>query len=151
MQCQMHQFSVAEAFGGTAGGIGIVIALAAVIGKCLMDSGAAVVFGSDAPIEIIDPLPGIHAAVTRQRASGYPGPGGWHPEQRLTIEEAVRGFTTAAAYTSEQEARLGSIMAGKLADMTIFERNIFTMPPDELLEAGIAGTVIAGEFLYRAW
>jgi len=115
------------------------------------DSGAAVVFGSDAPVERIDPLLGIHAAVTRRRANGQPGPQGWYPEQRLTVEEAVRGFSTAAAYTSGQENRLGSITPGKLADLSIFDRDIFTMPPDELLEAGIAGTVVGGKLRYRTW
>ncbi len=119
--------------------------------RTMLDSGATVVFGSDAPIEIIDPLPGIHAAVTRRRSDGRPGPQGWYPDQRLTIEEAIRGFTTAAAFTSGQEARLGTITAGKLADLTIFERDIFAIPPDELLEAGIAATVVGGLFRYRSW
>ncbi len=119
--------------------------------RTVLDSGAAVVFGSDAPIEIIDPLPGIHAAVTRRRADGRPGPDGWHPEQRLSVEEAVRGFTTAAAYTSGQERKLGSITPGKLADLTILENDIFELPADELLEAGVAGTIVGGEFRFRTW
>jgi predicted amidohydrolase YtcJ len=119
--------------------------------RTMLDSGATVVFGSDAPIEGIEPLPGIHAAVTRRRANGNPGPNGWYPEQRLAIEEAVRGFTTAAAFTSGQENRLGSISAGKLADLTIFDRDIFNIPSDELLEVGIAGTIIGGQFRFRAW
>lgn len=119
--------------------------------RTMLDSGATVVFGSDAPIEIIDPLPGIHAAVTRRRSDGRPDPQGWYPEQRLTIEEAIHGFTTAAAFTSGQEARLGTITAGKLADLTIFERDIFAIPADELLEVGIAAAVVGGEFRYRSW
>jgi predicted amidohydrolase YtcJ len=119
--------------------------------RTMLDSGAAVVFGSDAPIERIDPLLGLHAAVTRRRAGGEPGPQGWHPEQRLTIKEAVHGFTTAAAFTSGQEKRLGSIMAGKLADLSIFDRDIFQMPADQLLEVGVAGTIVGGEFRHRTW
>jgi len=119
--------------------------------RTMLDSGAAVVFGSDAPIEKIDPLPGLHAAVTRRRADGQPGYQGWYPEQRLTIEEAVRGFTTAAAFTSGQEGRLGSITPGKLADLSIFDQDIFKMPADELLEAGVAGTIVGGTFRYRTW
>ena len=101
--------------------------------------------------KIIDPLPGIHAAVTRQRANGDPGPDGWYPEQRLSIEEAVRGFTSAAAYTSGREAEFGSITPGKYADLTIFDRDIFTTPPDELLDVEIAGTVVDGLLRYRNW
>jgi predicted amidohydrolase YtcJ len=119
--------------------------------RTMLDSGAAVVFGSDAPVERIDPLLGIHAAVTRRRADGQPGPQGWYPEQRLSIEEAVRGFTTAAAFTSGQENCLGSLTAGKLADLTVFDRDLFTMPADELLDAKIDGTMIGGQFRYRNW
>ncbi|MCB9007958.1 MAG: amidohydrolase [Ardenticatenaceae bacterium] len=119
--------------------------------RTMLNSGATVVFGSDAPIEKIDPLPGIHAAVTRRRADGSPGPEGWHPEQKLTMTEAIHGFTTAAAITSGQEARLGSIAPGKLADFTIFGRDIFTIPSDELLDVEISGTVVGGQFKHRTF
>ena len=119
--------------------------------RTMLNSGATVVFGSDAPIEKIDPLPGIHAAVTRRRADGSPGPDGWHPEQKLTITEAIHGFTTAAALTSGQEARQGTITPGKLADFTIFGRDIFAIPGDELLDVEISGTVVGGEFKHRTF
>jgi predicted amidohydrolase YtcJ len=119
--------------------------------RTMLNSGATVVFGSDAPIEKIDPLPGIHATVTRRRADGSPGADGWHPEQKLTIAETIHGFTTAAAITSGQEARLGSIAPGKLADLTIFGRDIFTIPPDDLLEVEISGTMVGGQFKHRTF
>ncbi len=119
--------------------------------RTMLNSGALVVFGSDAPIEKIDPLPGIHAAVTRRRADGSPGPEGWHPEQKLTMDETIYAFTMAAALTSGQEARQGSITPGKLADLTIYGRDIFTIPPDELLDVEIAGTVVNGRFKYRVF
>ena len=117
--------------------------------RTMLNSGATLLFGSDAPIEKIDPLPGIHATVTRQRADGNPGPDGWHPEQKLTMAETIHAFTTAAAITSGQEAQQGSIAPGKLADFTIFGRDIFTIPPDELLDVEISGTVVSGEFKHR--
>ncbi len=119
--------------------------------RTMLDSGALVVFGSDAPVERIDPLPGIHAAVARQRAGGYPGPEGWFPEERLTMAETLYAFTTAAAVTSGQEERQGNIAPGKLADLTIFERDLLSMPGDELLDVGIAGTVVDGIFRHRTW
>ncbi|NKQ37233.1 MAG: amidohydrolase [Chloroflexi bacterium] len=119
--------------------------------RTMLNSGALVVFGSDAPIEKIDPLPGIHAAVTRRRADGAPGPAGWHPEQKLTLDETIYAFTMAAALTSGQEARQGSITPGKLADLTVYGRDIFTIPPDELLDVEIAGTMINGQFKYRVF
>lgn len=119
--------------------------------RTMLESGATVVFGSDAPVERIDPLPGIHAAVTRRRADGRPGPDGWYAEQRLTIAETIHAFSTAAAITAGQEAYAGTITPGKLADLTIFERDVFAIPPDELLDAGIAGTIVDGAFRYRNW
>jgi predicted amidohydrolase YtcJ len=119
--------------------------------RTLWDSGALVVFGSDAPVERIDPLPGIHAAVTRRRADGRPGPDGWYPDQRLRLWEAIYAFTGAAARTSGQSASQGTIAPGKLADLTIFDRDLFAVPADELLEVGIAGTMVGGVFRHRTW
>jgi len=119
--------------------------------RTIRDSGALVVFGSDAPVERIDPLPGIHAAVTRRRANGYPGPEGWYPQERLTMAEALHAFTTAAAITSGQEDRQGSIAPGKMADLTIFDQDLLTTPADELPDVGIAGTVVDGVFRHRTW
>ena len=119
--------------------------------RTLLDSGATLVFGSDAPIEKIDPLPGIHAAVTRRRPDGSPGPEGWHPEQKLTMAETIHAFTAAAAITSGQEGTQGTITPGKLADFTIFGRDIFAIPSDELLDVEISGTVVGGEFKHRTF
>jgi hypothetical protein len=117
--------------------------------RTMLDSGATLVFGSDAPVERIDPLPGIHAAVTRRNAAGAPDENGWYPEQKLTLPEAIHAFTRAAAVTSGQENFLGSITPGKLADLTIYDQDIFALHPHELLQVNIAGTIIAGEFRYR--
>ena len=117
----------------------------------MLDSGALVVFGSDAPVERIDPLPGIHAAVTRQRADGSPGPNGWYPEQRLTLDETLFAFTKAAALTAGQEQKQGMIAPGMLADLTVFEQDLFEVSPNEIPNVGIAGTMVGGEFRYRTW
>jgi len=118
--------------------------------RTMLDSGATLVFGSDAPVETIAPLPGLHSAVTRRRSNGAPGPDGWYPEQRLSLSEAIHAYTFAAAVTSGQTARQGSITPGKLADLTIFDQDIFAMPADNLLHAGIAATIVGGEFKFRA-
>ncbi|MCP4424089.1 MAG: amidohydrolase [Chloroflexi bacterium] len=119
--------------------------------RAMLNSGAVLAFGSDAPIEDIAPLPGLHAAVTRRRADGSPGPDGWHPEQKLTMQEAVHAFTLGAAYAAGQEMRQGSIAPGKLADFTIFPADIFAVSPDELLDMRVAGTIVGGQFKYRDW
>ena len=100
--------------------------------KALLDNGARLAFGSDCPVEVPDPLAGIHAAVTRRRADGSPGPEGWRPAQRLTVEQALHGYTRGAAYAAGREAELGSIAPGKLADLTILEKDIFVIPADEI-------------------
>jgi predicted amidohydrolase YtcJ len=115
-----------------------------------LNAGAVLAFGSDCPVEKIDPLMGIHAAVTRRRADGGPGPEGWYPEQRLTVEEAVRAFTWGAAYAAGQEDRLGSITPGKLADFTVFDRDIFGIEPMEILNTHVDATIIGGQFVWRA-
>ena len=81
--------------------------------KSLLDAGAALAFGSDCPVEICDPLAGIHAAVTRRRADGSPGAQGWRPEQRLTVEQAVHAYTLGAAFAAGWESDLGSIRVGQ--------------------------------------
>jgi predicted amidohydrolase YtcJ len=119
--------------------------------RTVLASGATLVFGSDAPVEPIAPLPGIHAAVTRRRADGSPGIEGWYGEQRLTVGEAVYAFTAAAAFTGMQEGRLGTLAPRKLADLTIFDADLFSVRHDDLLDVGIAGTIVGGEFKYRTW
>ncbi len=119
--------------------------------RTMLESGATLVFGSDSPIEPIAPLPGLYAAVSRRRADGSPGPNGWYPEQRLSLAEAVRAFTLAAAETSGQAARLGSITAGKLADLTVYSQDIFALPPEALLETEIDAAISGGVFRHRTF
>ena len=119
--------------------------------RTLLDNGATLVFGSDAPVEPIEPLRGIYAAVTRRRPDGAPRLEGWYPQQRLSVDQAIRAYTVGAAFASGRENTMGSISPGKLADFTIFDRDIFVIPNDELLEVNIAGTIVDGEFKFRDW
>ncbi|MGH2535841.1 MAG: amidohydrolase, partial [Candidatus Promineifilaceae bacterium] len=119
--------------------------------RTVLDTGAALVFGSDAPVDPIEPLTGLYAAITRRRPDGRPGPEGWQPAQKLSLAEAIRAYTWGPAYASGREGRMGSLGPGKVADLTIFDRDIFALPADELLQVGIAGTVVDGVFRYRAF
>jgi hypothetical protein len=116
----------------------------------VLDTGAVVVFGSDAPFAPIDPWLGIMAAVMRQ-APEPPYGRAWYPDQCLTLAEAIRGFTQAAAITTGQEHQQGSIRAGKHADLTVFDRDIFALQPEDYPAVAVAGTVVGGEFKYRAF
>lgn len=115
--------------------------------RSLLDSGAVLAFGSDCPVELPDVLPGIHAAVTRQRADGTPS-GGWHPEQCLTVDETVRAFTMGAAKASGEEAIKGSLTPGKVADVVVLSRDIFTIPANEILATRVVGTILGGRVVF---
>jgi predicted amidohydrolase YtcJ len=115
-----------------------------------IDAGARVAFGSDSPVEPFAPLKGIHAAVTRRRADGSPGPDGWYPGARLTVDEALRGFTQGPAYAAGLEDRLGKIASGYLADLVAFDRNLYSISPDELLNVQVVGTMVGGVWRYYA-
>ncbi|HOX31067.1 MAG TPA: amidohydrolase [Spirochaetales bacterium] len=116
----------------------------------LLRSGAELAFGSDCPVETMDPLAGIHAAVTRRNAAGEPGPEGWRPGERLSVAEAVRAYSLGAARAAGLGRERGGIEVGKLADLTILDRDIYAIPPMEILEAKVAATVVGGSFAYRA-
>jgi predicted amidohydrolase YtcJ len=117
------------------------------IWKSIREAGVRHQFGSDAPVEPIDPLLGLQAAVTRMTPSGEPE-GGWYPEEKLTLEEAIEGFTRTAAWSSRKEDRLGSLSPGKLADLTVFHRDLFDVPAAEWASVETEMTVIDGEVVY---
>ncbi len=114
-----------------------------------LNEGAVLAFGSDSPVESFNPLLGIHAAVTRRRADGTPHEDGWYPEQCLTVHEAVHGFTLGAAYASYDEKRKGSLTPGKLADLVVLDRNIFTIDPMDIVNTQVEATMIDGRFVWR--
>ncbi len=115
-----------------------------------LNAGANLAFGSDSPVESFNPFLGIHAAVTRRRTDGSPQPDGWYPEQRLTVEEAVHGFTMGAAYASYEETRKGSLTPGKLADLIVLDRDIFTIDPMEIAETHAIATMLDGQWVWQS-
>ncbi len=117
--------------------------------RSLLEAGTLLAFGSDCPVEDLNPFAGIHAAVTRRRADGSPGPDGWYPEQRLTVEEAVHAYTLGAARAVGMEDRLGSLSPGKLADLVVLDRDIFTCDPMAIAETQVMATMIGGKFVYK--
>jgi predicted amidohydrolase YtcJ len=116
-----------------------------------LEAGAVLAFGSDCPVEDFNPFWGIHAAVTRRRADGRPGPDGWYPEQRLSVDEALRGFTLGAAYAGYAENRLGSLAAGRVADLIVVDRDIFRVDPMAIAETQVLGTLVGGEWKWRGF
>jgi predicted amidohydrolase YtcJ len=114
----------------------------------MLDAGVTLAFGSDAPVADPNPLWGIHAAVTRQRRDGTP-PGGWYPAQRLTVAEALWGFTMGPALASGRQAELGSITPGKLADLIVLDRDLFAIELTEIAQTQVVMTVFDGRVVYQ--
>ena len=113
-----------------------------------LDQGVICAFGSDSPVEPFEPLKGIHAAVTRQRSDGSPSPEGWYPESRLTVDEALRGFTIGPAYAAGLESRLGKLAPGFLADLVLLDRDLYAIDPADILNTQIVGTMVDGLWRY---
>jgi hypothetical protein len=116
--------------------------------RSIVDAGIPYTFNSDCPVSDPNPFWGIHAAVTRQRRDGTPA-GGWYPEQRLTVAEAVWGYSMGAAVVSGRQALLGSISPGKLADLVVIDRDIFAIDPIEIAEAKPVMTIFDGRVVYE--
>ena len=116
--------------------------------RSLLDSGAHVAMGSDWPVAPATPLEGIYAAVTR-RTLDERRPDGWVPEQKITVEQALRGYTIDAAYASFNERETGSLARGKLADFAMIDRDITRIDPVEIRDARVDLTVVGGTVVYE--
>ena len=114
-----------------------------------LQQGARLAFGSDAPVESPNPFLGLHAALTRQRTDGSPGQTGWYPEQRLSMQEALAGYTLGPAYTTGMESRLGKLSPGYLADLIVLDQDPFALPPSGLLQMESSATMLSGEWVYQ--
>jgi predicted amidohydrolase YtcJ len=117
--------------------------------RSLLDRGVTLAFGSDAPVEPLDVFAGVHAAVTRQSPSGEPR-GGWHPEQRISVLEALRAYTLGPAWAAGQEEVLGSLAIGKRADLIVLDRDPLAVSPRQLLDTRVLGTMIDGVWVWQA-
>ncbi len=118
--------------------------------RAQLEVGAVLAFGSDAPVEPFAPLLGLYAAVTRQREDGSPR-GGWRTEACVSLDEALRAYTQGAAYAAGLERELGTLAAGKLADLIVLDRDLHNAPPAALLEARVLGTMVGGVWRWRAF
>lgn len=117
--------------------------------RSLDDAGAIQPFGSDYPVFPMNPLWGIYTAVTRQLDDGTPF-GGWNPEQRITLEAALRHYTADAAYAAFREREIGVLKVGMLADFVVLSEEIFDVPSVVLMRATPVLTVMGGRETYRS-
>ncbi|MCH7763774.1 MAG: amidohydrolase [Candidatus Marinimicrobia bacterium] len=115
--------------------------------RTLLESGANVTFGSDWPVASLDPLMGIYTAVTRHTRDGK-NPDGWYPDEKISVEDAIRCYTINSAYAGFQEEKLGTIEAGKLADFVVLSKNITAIEPEEILNTKVVRTVVGGKDVF---
>lgn len=116
--------------------------------RSLLDAGVTLAFGTDFRLNALDPCEGLAAATGRQSASGEPR-AGWHPEQRLTLAEAIRAYTLGSAVAEGAEASKGTLEPGKLADVVVFARDLFALEPRALPEVELLATVVGGVVVYE--
>ncbi|WP_373400673.1 amidohydrolase [Algoriphagus halophilus] len=114
----------------------------------LLQTGAVVTNGTDAPVEPLDPIPSFYASVTRKTLAGTPD-GGYEANQKLSREEALKAYTLSGAYAEFEEGFKGSIEVGKAADFTVFDQNIMEIPEEEILTAKVMMTVVGGKIVYQ--
>jgi hypothetical protein len=121
----------------------------AYVWRKLMSSGATIASGSDFPVELPNPMLGFYAAVTRQDPRGQP-PVGWMPGERMSRDEALASFTRNAAFAAHAETLMGTLEAGKLADLVVLAKDITRVPPQEILSTTVRMTLVGGEIVYSA-
>ena len=116
--------------------------------RSVLNHGAMLAFGTDWPVEDLNAVAGLHAAVTRQDAHDEP-PGSWQSQECLTIEQALRAYTYGGAFAAFWEKDMGTIAPGKLADFTVLSKNVFACEPREIKNAQVLMTVVGGEVVYQ--
>ncbi len=109
----------------------------------LVASGAHVCLGSDWPVAPLDPMTGLQAAILRETLDGK-NPGGWYPEQRISLAQALAGYTREAAYAGFEENRLGIIAPGFLADFVVLDQDLFAIDPEKITAAKVLRTIVGG-------
>lgn len=145
----LHSYPDADTLNVWAHNIGPDRASRAWAWKSIADAGGHLAFGSDWPVVTLNPWEGIQTAVTRQTAEGTPA-GGFVPEQRLTVAQAVDAYTLGAAFAGRREKTEGSLETGKLADLIIVSQNIFDINPHKIGATKVLTTIVGGRLAYQA-
>ncbi len=117
--------------------------------RSIQDKGGALAFGSDWPVVTLNPWRGVQTALTRQTSEGNP-PGGFVPQQRLNLEDTIRGYTLGAAFAGRREKTEGSLEPGKLADFILLDRDLFNIEPSQIGKTEVLITVVGGKIVYQS-
>ena len=114
----------------------------------LEKSGARLAFGTDYPVEVVSPFRGLYACVTRQLPDGTPA-GGWQPQEKISLEDCIRAYTTGSAYAEFEEGKKGELKAGEYADFLILSKDLTKAPPSDYVKTEVLRTVVAGRTVYE--
>ncbi len=117
--------------------------------KSLADAGAQLAFGTDYQVEPLNPMEGLYAAVTRKDRLGEEG-NGWFPEQKLTMNKAIEYYTLGSAYAQFMERRKGMLKPGYLADIVITDKDLLSIPENEIMKTKIDYTITGGKIAYES-
>lgn len=116
--------------------------------RTLLDSGATLAFGTDSPVTDIDPIDAVYTAVTRRDADTHEPLGGWLPEERITLAEALRAYTAGSAAAAQRKGELGQLAPGMFADIVVLDPNPFELAPEDIQQAQVQATYVAGKKVY---
>ena len=115
--------------------------------RSLLDAGCVLAFGTDFNLTPLDPMVGLYGAVTRRTLDGLPADG-WVPEERITLEEAVRAYTYGSAYAEGAEETKGRLLPGMLADVVVLSEDIFALDPECLPDVRVTTTIVGGKVVF---
>lgn len=115
--------------------------------RTMLNDGVKLAFGTDWPVEIINPMRGLHACVSRQLPDGTP-PGGWQPQEKISMDECIAAYTTGAAYAEFEEGKKGQLVPGQYADFILLSEDVTKIPPGEILKTNVLKTVVGGRLVY---
>jgi predicted amidohydrolase YtcJ len=115
--------------------------------KTMLDHGVKLAFGTDWPVEIINPMRGIHACVTRQLPDGTPA-GGWQPQEKISMDECISAYTVGAAYAEFEEGKKGQLVPGQFADVIVLSGDLTKIPTGEILGVKVLNTIVGGRVVY---
>jgi predicted amidohydrolase YtcJ len=115
--------------------------------KTMLDHGAKLAFGTDWPVEIINPMRGLHACVTRQLSDGTPA-GGWQPQEKISMDECIRAYTVGAAYAEFEEEKKGQLLPGQYADVIVMSADVTKIPAGDILNVKVLNTIVGGRIVY---
>lgn len=145
----LHSYPDDDTLGIWARNIGPERASRAWVWRSIQTKGGALAFGSDWPVVTLNPWPGVQTALTRQTSEGNP-PGGFIPQQRLSLEDTIRGYTLGAAFAGRREKAEGSLEPGKLADFILLDRDLFKIEPSEIDKTEVLITMVGGKIVYQS-